>query len=70
MIELRINNVIDRHNVIVALNEAGYTTTVVERNIKHEYLKTDTFVVVLESPKLPEYYTKEEVDNWESTKAS
>ena len=70
MIELRINNVIDRYNVVVALNEAGYTTTVIERNIKHEYLKTDTFVVVLESPKLPEYSTKEEVDNWESTKAS
>jgi len=55
MSELRINDMIDRHNVVIALNEAGYTTTVVERKIKGEFLKHDTFVVILESPKLPEY---------------
>jgi hypothetical protein len=55
MIELRINDMIDRHNVVVALNEAGYTTTVVEREIKGEFLKHDTFIIVLESPTLPQY---------------
>jgi hypothetical protein len=60
MIELRINNFLDRKNVVAALNEAGYTTTVVVRWIKDEYLKYDTFVIILESPKLPEYSSKEE----------
>jgi hypothetical protein len=55
LFSIRVNNCTDRNSIINALVNAGYTVRMEEREIKYEYLKKDYFVVIEESPSMPEY---------------
>ena len=55
MIKLRINNSIDRANMITSLVNAGYTVRLEDKEKKNPYLSFDYFVVITDEPELPEY---------------
>ena len=58
--ELRIANIADREKVVSTLVENGYTVKVVKRERTREYHHFDYFVVILDSPKMPDYYPESE----------